>query len=65
MATPVQTLMAKEVDRKQFLLHVGAAVLTLTGVSGMIKALTEPATGSPSGYGASSYGGSSTQGKGR
>jgi hypothetical protein len=58
MTGPVQKLMAKEIDRKQFLLHTGAVVLTLTGVSGLIKALTEPTTGSSAGgYGASSYGG--------
>jgi hypothetical protein len=58
MTSPVQRLMEKEVDRKQFLLHTGAVVLTLTGVSGLIKALTEPTGGgSVSGYGASSYGG--------
>ena len=50
--------MAKEVDRKQFLLHAGAVVLTLTGVSGLIKALTDPTTReSGRGYGSGSYGG--------
>ena len=59
MTSPVQKLMTKEIDRKQFLLHTGAVALTLTGVSGIIKALTsEPSTGSSNGgYGASSYGG--------
>ena len=58
MASPVQKLMAKEVDRKQFLLHAGAVVLTLTGVSGLIKALTDPTTReSGRGYGSGSYGG--------
>jgi hypothetical protein len=58
MSSPIHRLMAKEVDRKQFLLHTGAVVLTLTGVSGLIKALTEPTTGSSAGgYGSSPYGG--------
>jgi hypothetical protein len=58
MASPVQKLMAKEIDRKQFLLHAGAVVLALTGVSGLVKTLTEPATrSSAGGYGSSTYGG--------
>ena len=40
MTSPVQKLMAKEIDRKQFLLHAGAVVLALSGVSGLIKALS-------------------------
>ena len=58
MASPVQKLMAKEIDRKQFLLHAGAVVLALTGVSGLVKTLTEPSTrSSTGGYGSSTYGG--------
>ena len=58
MTDPIQKLMAKEVDRKQFLLHIGAAVLTVAGVSGILKALTEPISGTGgAGYGSSPYGG--------
>jgi hypothetical protein len=58
MTAPVQKLMAKELDRGQFLLHTGAVVLTLAGVSGLIKAVTQPTTGDPvGGDSSSSYGG--------
>jgi hypothetical protein len=62
MASPVQQLMVKEVDRKQFLLYMGAVVLALTGVSGFIKALTEPRGGSSMGsYGGTGYGNGATK----
>jgi hypothetical protein len=58
MIAAVQKVMVTEIDRKQFLLRAGAVVLTLTGVSGLIKAVTQPITGDPvGGDGSSSYGG--------
>ena len=57
MTSPIQKLMAQEVDRKQFLLHAGAVILALTGVSGLIKALTEPTSNPTDGYDSSAYGG--------
>lgn len=54
----VNKLLTEEMDRKQFLVRVGAAVLALTGVAGLIKAVTNPyQTKRVTGYGASPYGG--------
>lgn len=58
MALPVvENVLSKEMDRKQFLTHVGAGLLAVVGISGIIKTLgdNKPAH---SGYGASVYGGS-------
>ena len=58
--------MEKEVDRRQFLAHVGAGVLMLVGVTGMLKSLGE--LGQPhkrvtgNGYGGSAYGGGKDKG---
>ncbi len=50
-------LLQTKMNRKQFLARTGAVVLTLTGASGVIKALTVPDGARTSGYGASAYGG--------
>jgi hypothetical protein len=57
MATRLNDLLQREVDRKQFLIESSLAVLSLVGLGGIIRLLSssEPRT---SGYGASSYGGS-------
>ena len=49
-------------NRKEFLSHIGAGALIITGVSGLIKNLLHYGGGAPrqhvaSGYGTSSYGG--------
>ncbi len=55
---PFDQLLSKEVDRREFLAHVGAAGLGIIGVTSIIKALTGSQTKkSSSGYGGSSYGG--------
>ena len=57
-------LLPKEMDRKQFLQHVGAGVLAVVGVSGLIKALTDPhkqRSKTSSGFGMGSYGGTSQE----
>lgn len=57
----VDTLVSKEVDRKEFLKHVGIGVLAMTGVVGVLRALNvvgRPENTSVShGYGTSTYGG--------
>jgi hypothetical protein len=58
----IKKLFSKEMDRKQFLAHVGAGVLTVVGVSGLTKTLVD-FTGRQtreSGYGSSAYGGKKT-----
>ena len=48
-------------NRKEFLLHLGAGALTIVGISGLLKTLngfsTKPKVSS--GYGSSPYGGKS------
>jgi hypothetical protein len=38
----VHKLLAKEVDRKEFIAHIGATALAVIGVGGLIKAFTNP-----------------------
>lgn len=55
----IQTILSKPMNRREFLAHVGAGALTVVGVSGLIRTLSEY-TGKPhriSGYGSTSYGG--------
>jgi len=62
-------LLQKEMDRKDFLKHMGVAAVALIGVPAVIKALTQatdsstrsPSTKNSLGYGSSAYGGSSAQ----
>ena len=57
MREQIDTLFSKEMDRKQFLVHMGAGLMAVIGVSGLIKALTR-GNERVGGYGSSSYGGS-------
>jgi hypothetical protein len=60
MRDQLDTLFKKEMSRKEFLQHIGAGVMILFGLSGLIKALTQHQTGGRGhsvGYGASAYGG--------
>lgn len=55
-------LLSREMSRKEFLLHIGSAVLVMFGVSGLLKGLLQMKSPTPqlrqSGhYGSSSYGG--------
>jgi hypothetical protein len=61
----LQKLFEKEMNRKEFLAHVGAGALMVVGVSGLLKSLLEFRGSSQpqqsklmSGYGSSAYGGS-------
>lgn len=65
----LQDLLAKPMNRREFLTHIGAGALAIIGVSGVIRMLSE--YGGPTsvthhhymkGYGSSPYGGS-TEGK--
>jgi hypothetical protein len=55
----IDALLQKEMDRKEFLQHVGAGILIIFGVSGVLKALTQQPTRKQQGmgYGSSAYGG--------
>ena len=57
-------LLQKEMDRKDFLKHVGIGVIALTGLSAVLKTLIQQPTASKSasqaGYGGSAYGGVKT-----
>jgi len=58
----VNQLLSKEMDRKDFLKHVGIAAVAVAGVPAVLKALGHMGGGSSSaqqsmGYGASTYGG--------
>lgn len=60
----IQKLLKKNMNRKEFLAHVGAGVLVVTGLSGIMKYLLDFNSGNKSntttstvGYGSGSYGG--------
>lgn len=58
----VTAILQKEMDRKEFLQHVGIAFLAMTGVSGMLKSVANHNVGTTTqkaqaGYGAMPYGG--------
>lgn len=63
---PLNKLLDKKMDRKEFLVHIGAAVVALSGITAIIKNITDPhakikKTSTKSlnvnhGYGSSPYG---------
>lgn len=57
----IQKLFDKPMDRRQFLAHIGAGILAVMGVGGLIKGLVEFGAHSTrhsiNGYGSSPYGG--------
>lgn len=54
----IDGFLQKDMDRKEFLTHVGIAGLAVFGVSNVIKALSDQPNGrQTSGYGGSAYGG--------
>lgn len=59
MKDQIDQLFAKEMTRKEFLQHIGSAMLILFGISGLLKALTSQSTKRENsfGYGSSAYGG--------
>jgi len=58
---PLQKLFSKSMNRREFLAHLGAGLLTIVGVSGLINSLVNlpggRSTPRSSGYGSSGYGG--------
>lgn len=58
-------ILQKEMDRKDFLRHVGVAAAAIVGIPAILKALNQTGVGSPVqrnfGYGSSVYGGSGTR----
>lgn len=65
----INDLLQKEMDRKDFLKHMGVAAVALIGVPAVIKALSQSSTQSSAqstknmGYGLSAYGGSLSSSK--
>ena len=59
MHKPVKQLLSKEMDRREFLAHVGAGVLAVVGITGLLKNLNDfrGKNHVSSGYGSSIYGG--------
>jgi Trp operon repressor len=64
----VDELLQKEMNRKEFLKHVGIAIVALTGASAVAKALLQQPTTNrqnvlqqPMGYGSMPYGGTKRQ----
>jgi arginine exporter protein ArgO len=64
MKDNMSALLNKEVSRKEFLQHVGIAILALIGVGGLLKTLSESSKNqlqqssqSGFGYGSGTYGG--------
>lgn len=60
MKIQLETLMNKEMSRKEFLQYVGSGILVVFGISGLLKALagSQVETRQPANdYGFSTYGG--------
>lgn len=56
------TVLAKEMNRREFLIHIGLLLLVLTGISGLLRTLSNPNLLSThkqvsSGFGSGAYGG--------
>jgi hypothetical protein len=54
-------LLSKEMTRKEFLLHIGLLLLTLTGISSLLRTISDPHlasrnTKSSKGFGSGPYG---------
>lgn len=63
MKDQLDTLLKKDMDRRDFLKHVAFGFAALTGVAGLLKTLTnidrqQTSTSSQYGYGGGAYGGS-------
>lgn len=55
--TPINELLQKRMDRKDFLKHVALGVAVLTGTAGVVKMFRPKEQQASAGYGASVYGG--------
>lgn len=58
--TQFSELLSKEMTRKEFLVHVGMLLLIITGISGLLKTLSDPHlanhTKPTTGFGSGPYG---------
>lgn len=62
MKNDLNVLLEKEMDRREFLKHVGIGLIALTGASALLKALNgASAPRRTSGFGAGAYGGPSSR----
>lgn len=61
MKNDLSSLLQKEMDRRDFLKHVGAGLVAMTGAAALVKTLNDVGSPRPraAGYGASVYGGRS------
>ena len=61
MREEVESLLHKEMDRRDFLRHVGIGLIALTGITALLRSLSGSGSNQQSqprmGYGGSSYGG--------
>lgn len=58
MKTDLSILLGKEMDRRDFLKHVGVGLVALTGIGTLLKTMSESSPKrTRNSYGASSYGG--------
>ena len=57
MSSNLQKLLDKEIDRKQFMSYLGAGILSVVGMGGLVKSLLD-LNSKPSGslYGKAKYG---------
>jgi hypothetical protein len=55
--TPINELLQKRMDRKDFIKHVGMGVAVLTGMAAVIKMFKPQEQQASMGYGAAAYGG--------
>lgn len=60
----LQDLLAKDMDRREFLAHIGGTLLAVVGIAGLIKKIADPfdkqtvtEQANAGGYGTSAYGG--------
>jgi hypothetical protein len=66
MNTQINDLLQKRMDRKDFLKHIAIGIAVMTGGATLVKTLANQQTSSDKkiaegGYGASAYGGATTQ----
>lgn len=63
MREEVESLLHKEMDRRDFLRHIGIGLIALTGITALLRSLAGPNVQQQSrrlGYGGSVYGGSNS-----
>lgn len=62
MRNEVQSILSKEVDRREFLKHVGLTIVALSGAAAAVRTLTSfGSKAQTTGFGAGVYGGPKTR----